>query len=192
MKFAAKSAAWLLPFFLTACISLPRPFHKNKPPVQAIAPPVDLTPPVPPTETVVDLPPLPLVPVIRPPEPPANAEAQPPKSHGRHKKAPAAPPEPEQSPQETQAVAENPGVSAVGQLSTGEPGDVKRQTVDLIVGTERGLDGIGRKLNDQELKTASQIREFLKQARTAMVSGDVDGAHTLAAKARVLLSELSQ
>jgi hypothetical protein len=54
------------------------------------------------------------------------------------------------------------------------------------------LDNIGRKLNGQEEKTAGQIREFLKQARAALGSGDVDGAHTLAAKAKVLLGELSR
>ena len=37
-----------------------------------------------------------------------------------------------------------------------------------------------------------QIKEFLKQARTALASGDVDGANTLAKKAKALLGELSQ
>ena len=46
--------------------------------------------------------------------------------------------------------------------------------------TEKTLNGITRKLNDQEQKTAAQIREFLKQARDALTAGDVDGAHTLA------------
>jgi len=52
------------------------------------------------------------------------------------------------------------------------------------------LNGINRQLSDQEAKTAAQIREFLKQAREALTSGDVDGAHTLAVKAKVLLEEL--
>jgi hypothetical protein len=38
----------------------------------------------------------------------------------------------------------------------------------------------------------AQIKEFLKQARTALGSGDVDGAHTLAVKAKVLFGEISQ
>jgi hypothetical protein len=54
------------------------------------------------------------------------------------------------------------------------------------------LNGLTRKLSGQEQKTAAQIREYLKQAREALISGDVDGAHTLAAKAKVLLSELNQ
>jgi len=66
------------------------------------------------------------------------------------------------------------------------------QTSDLIATTERGLNGITRSLNEQEQKTAAQIREFLKQAREALATNDVDGSHTLAVKAKVLLSELTQ
>jgi hypothetical protein len=91
-----------------------------------------------------------------------------------------------------QAAIENPGVSAIGQLSSGNAPDLRRQTVESIAATERRLNGIGRKLNDPEQKTAAQIREFLKQARQALASGDVDGACTLAAKAKVLLGELAR
>jgi ribosomal protein S20 len=83
-------------------------------------------------------------------------------------------------------------VSAIGQLSSGDASDLRQQTLNSITATERGLSGIGRRLNGQEQKTAAQIREFLKQARAALASGDVDGAHTLAAKAKVLLGELSE
>ena len=54
-----------------------------------------------------------------------------------------------------------------------------------------GLNGITRQLSDQEQTTAAHIREFIKQAREALKSGDVDGASTLAAKAKVLLQELT-
>ena len=91
-----------------------------------------------------------------------------------------------------QAAVPPPGVSAIGQLSTGDEPDLRRQTVDSIAATERGLNGIGRGLNEQELKTAAHIKEFLKQARQALASGDADGAYTLAAKAKVLLNELRQ
>ncbi len=91
-----------------------------------------------------------------------------------------------------QAAIPNPGVSAIGQLSSGDPADFRRETEDLINATERGLKSLNRSLNDQEQKTAAHIRDFLKQARQALASGDVDGAHTLTAKAKVLLSELSR
>jgi hypothetical protein len=45
-------------------------------------------------------------------------------------------------------------------------------------------------LSEQEQLTVEHIREFLKQAKQALASGDVDGASTLAAKARVLLAEV--
>jgi spore germination protein YaaH len=83
-------------------------------------------------------------------------------------------------------------VSAIGQLSSGDSSDLRHQTIDSIAAIERGLNGINRSLGDQEKKTAAQIREFLKQARAALASGDVDGACTLAAKAKVLLGELSR
>jgi hypothetical protein len=83
-------------------------------------------------------------------------------------------------------------VSAIGQLSTGGPSDLLHAVQDSIASTERGLNNIGRSLNDQEQKTAAQIREFLKQAKDALNNNDVDGAKTLASKAKVLLSELNQ
>ena len=52
------------------------------------------------------------------------------------------------------------------------------------------MSGLNRQLSDPEKKTADQVRDFLKQAREALSSGDMDGAHTLAAKAKVLLAEL--
>jgi hypothetical protein len=84
------------------------------------------------------------------------------------------------------------GVSAIGQLSSGEPSDLSRQTLDYIAATEHGLGSLNRTLTDPEQKTVAHIREFLKQARTALSSGDVDGAHTLAVKAKILLGELTR
>jgi hypothetical protein len=100
---------------------------------------------------------------------------------------------PQQAPGNPQpAGSESPGVSAIGQLSSGEPSDLRQQTADSITAIERSLNGIGHSLSEPEQKTAAQIREYLKQAREALASGDVDGAHTLTAKAKVLLGELSR
>jgi hypothetical protein len=83
-------------------------------------------------------------------------------------------------------------VSAIGELSGGASGDQRTQTQEMINSTEKGVNGITRSLSDPESKTAAQIHEFLKQAREALASGDVDGALTLAKKAKVLLNELNQ
>ncbi|MGA2889880.1 MAG: hypothetical protein ABSE51_17675 [Terracidiphilus sp.] len=175
-----KVAVCLLPLLLTAC------FHKtNTSQVQPLAPPIEDTPPPKPEPTPTDLPPPVVTVPTQTPAPDANAKAQPaPKPPNRHKKP---------VPTNTQQQVSNgsPGVSAIGQLSSGDSSDLRQQTVDSLAATERGLNGITRSLSDQEQKTAAQIKEFLKQARAALVSGDVDGAHTLAAKAKVLLGEIS-
>ena len=179
----ARYAAWLLPFLLTSC-SL---FHKaQKTQTQALAPPTDNLPK--PTATHPDLP----ASTVTIPDQPLATDSnvkQEPIPATKHKKAAkntqqvAAAPPPAQ---------ENPGVSAIGQLSSGDPSDQRRETENSIVATERALNGLGRALNDQEQKTAAQIREYIKQAREALLSGDVDGAKTLAVKAKVLLGELNQ
>jgi hypothetical protein len=90
-----------------------------------------------------------------------------------------------------QAANPTPEVSAIGQLSSGDPADFRRQTEDSIASTEHRLQLINRNLDDTEKKTADHIREFIKEAKAALASGDVDGAHTLADKAHVLLAELT-
>ncbi len=47
-------------------------------------------------------------------------------------------------------------------------------------------------LSSGQRKTAAQIRRFLKEAKQALDSGDVDGAQTLVAKAKVLLDEIAR
>ena len=180
MRFPAKCCAFLLPLLLTACL------HKTQQAlVQPLAPPIPDNPPPPPSNAPDNLPP-PVESVPAEPAATVPTPAQPlPKPIVKHKK-PAAKNTTEE------AANPNPGVSAIGQLSSGNPADYRRETEDLISATDRGLLGITRPLNDTEQKTADHIREFLKEAKTALTSGDVDGAHTLAAKAKVLLAELTQ
>jgi len=85
--------------------------------------------------------------------------------------------------------------SPIGQLSTGDVADqaqVRKDTVDLITNTENGVNSIKRTLNAQEQETATQIRTFLRNAKQALSNDDLDGAHTLATKAKVLLDELNK
>jgi hypothetical protein len=179
MKKPARRLAWLLPLLLlTAC------FHRtHQAQVPAVAPPVTNLPP--PNTAPVDLPKSATsIPTQRTENAEIVTEKLPPKQpRVRHRK-PAADKNPEV------ASVETPEVSAVGQLSTGDPADYRLETEELIATTERGLGGLNRQLSDTEKKTADQVRDFLKQAREALSSGDVDGAHTLAAKAKVLLAEL--
>jgi hypothetical protein len=180
MRLTAKIAAGLLPLLLTGCFHWP-----TKSQTEPLAPPIVDAPPPKPEPSPTDLPPPVVTVPDRSPAPDASTQPQPaPKPPVRHRKPPASTTQ--------QASSGSPGVSAIGQLSSGDGSDLRQQTVNSIAATERGLNAITRKLSDQEQKTAAQIREFLKQARAALNSGDVDGAHTLAAKAKVLLGELSR
>jgi outer membrane biosynthesis protein TonB len=179
MRMPARIVAWLLPLLLAGCV------HKtDTSQTQPLAPPIEDTPLQKPSKAPANLPP-PVITEPQTPQPEATAPPQEaPKPPVKHRKPPKKDAE--------QAAAENPEVSAIGQLSTGAASDLKRQTMSSIDATEHGLNGINRTLSDPEQKTAALIREDLKQARAALDSGDVDGARTLVAKAKVLLAELSQ
>jgi len=182
MRSPAKCAAWLLPFVLAGCFHAP--FHKAPPPQPMLAEPVA---PLHPIELVsVELPPgLRLIPG----KPLYNMRVhdETVKPLIRHWRT-TNPPELVDVPE----VAASSEVSAIGQLSSGDPGSYRQQTEANIASIEHSLNGINRTLNDSDQKTADQIREFLKEAKTALASGDVDGAHTLATKAQVLLAALTQ
>ena len=192
MKTPRKSVALLLPLLLSGC------FHKaeqaqNQPP---LAPPV-VDPHLraaPAACASKDLPPV--VVSVPPTQPAPEPAPEPNKSTDQKPKHPVkhtTKPDSKTDPKPTEQASNNaPEVSAIGQLSAGDPSDLRNQTEDSIASTERGVNSLNRQLNDQEQKTVSQIREFLKQARTALSTGDVDGAHTLALKAKVLLGELNQ
>jgi hypothetical protein len=187
-----RNVAWLLPLFLTACLHLHKPQQQQS---QVLALPNDNLP-----KPAVTHPELSASTVTIPDEPLAtdsdvNQEPIPPAKHKKPAKStqPAAPANTQQTASAPPVAPESPGVSAIGELSSGgDPSDQRRETDDTIASTERGLNGLGRTLNDQEQKTAAQIREYIKQAREALLSGDMDGAKTLAAKAKALLTELSQ
>ena len=180
MRIPAKIVAWVLPWFLTGCW-----FHRNQ---KAAAPPVA---PKIETRTTGPLPAQEPPPEVTIPNKPQVSETRLPyetaKRPPKRKKAPTTPPVPESQ----QASSGEPVVSAIGQLSTGDPAGARSQTEIALNEIERVLKGITRQLDDQEQTTAAHIRENLKQAREALKSGDVDGASTLAAKAKVLLQELT-
>jgi hypothetical protein len=182
MNIRARNVAWLLPFFLTACF----PFHKRQPQQdQLFAPPFS-----PLQKPPVVHPELPESALILPEIPLSMGDSGeqdiPPPKHRRAYKLPQqadnVPPVPDEAP----------GVSAIGNLSSGEHSKLRSETEDSIAATERGVNGLNRSISDQDRKTVAQIREYIRQAREALGSGDVDGAYTLAAKAKAVLTELIQ
>jgi hypothetical protein len=183
MKLRAKNAAWLLPFFLTACF----PFHKKQPQQDQLLAPILVSLTKPPTIH----PDLPLSALLLPDqllvtEDDVEEEDVP---APRHRRLPGPV---QQVTNPPPAPDESTGVSAIGTLTSGEGYGMRRETEDSLVAIERGLNAINRKLSDQERKTVAQISEYIKQAREALNTGDVDGAFTLATKAKAVLTELSQ
>jgi hypothetical protein len=194
MKANVRYVVLILPLLLSSCV------HKtnqalNLPP---LAPPIEDAPPSKPDNAPANLPP----PVISLPDKNASTTAPPapkpetPAPAPKHKKSKNPQTQAPSSPAQTTEQASNasPEVPAIGpgSLSSGAPADLKNETQNMIADTERGLNGINRKLSDQEEKTSAKVREFLKQAKSALSTNDVVGAHGLAVKAKVLLTELSQ
>jgi hypothetical protein len=90
------------------------------------------------------------------------------------------PAEPTPTPQE--------GEIAPGPTSAG--GNSQTSTDQLLQSAEANLNGITRTLSKDEEAMRAQIREFIKQSRTATTENDPARAHTLAVKARLLSDEL--
>jgi hypothetical protein len=181
MNIRARNVAWLLPFFLTAC------FHPHKqqpqqdqlfaPPFSPLQKPPMVRPELP--ESALILPDIPLAIGDS-----VDQDIPPPKHRKAYK--------PPQADNALPLPDEPPGVSAIGNLSSGEHSNLRSETEESIAATERGLNGLNRSLSDQDRKTVAQIRLYIKQAREALGAGDVDGAYTLVAKAKAVLTELSQ
>jgi outer membrane biosynthesis protein TonB len=209
MKSARKMAAFmLLATLLAGC--------KHKTPV--VAPVAAQAPPLPPKPIgqVAALPPVPQpeVPKVGPPgsdQPPQPPPSKPKRTTRRKPTKPAtttpasgdqttatkdpAKETPPAAVTQQAATGEAPETSPIGQLSTaGEStGTPARQTVlDIIASTEKGLGDLKRTLSPAEQQTTMQIRTFLAKAKQALSQDDLDGAHTLAVKAKVLLDELTK
>lgn len=148
--------------------------------------------------------PLPKLPDVAPPVLPPLQPAPPPEKKVRHIRPrhvtiPASPvqqpaPRPQPTPEELANGAPT-DISPIGQLSAaGESTNLarRRQIVDEINATERGLENIKHPLSRQEEATAAQIRTFLEKAKLALTQADLDGAHTLVTKAHVLLNEIAK
>lgn len=153
---------------------------------------------------------VPELPALPPPSPPdvtvaanttSETEEKPrPHKANHHRTASAKPaaettnPQPAEKPQTTVAAGITPDASPIGQLSaTGESAVNGRRDVELLINnTETGLTGIKRTLNNDEQTIATQIKTFLTKAKQALADNDLDGAQTLATKAKVLLEELTK
>lgn len=88
---------------------------------------------------------------------------------------------------------EPPATTPIGQLSAapntqGLPSS--KSIGNEIQWIQGQLKNIHHALDAKQQRTASEIQTFLAKATNALQAGDLDGAHTLTVKARVLLSEI--
>ena len=198
MKLYFTRIACLLSLVLTACSHHQQ--AQNQPP---LAPPIEDAPLTKPDTAPKNLPP----PVVTPAQPSQSATGAKPQDQPKpvHKprkpKPPAAnttqtadkptdPAKPATPPANQEASSGKAEVPAIGTLQQGGTADSRTETESALNATEHSLSTLNRKLTDQEEKKAAQIREYIKQARIALNSNDIDGASNLATKARLLLNEL--
>jgi hypothetical protein len=92
------------------------------------------------------------------------------------------------------AAAATPSASPIGELSTGDDANPQKQqdALDLITSSERRLQELSKTATQQQRTQLRKVSYFLRQARQALGTGDVEGAKTLATKAKVLLDDLSK
>lgn len=138
---------------------------------------------------VVANPPLIPAPVIELPPTPIAAAAASPHRERRHlapktSALPAEEPTPEPM---TDAVA-------IGDLTAGGAANpqAQQQASDLIYSIERRLNGLPAQTVRRQRSQVNRVRNFWKQAKDALNSGDVEGATTLATKAKLLLDDLEK
>lgn len=178
----ASAAPLLLLVLMVGCSHA----HRQMAQIQPLAPPlVETPPPAPPPQVTTAPEPAPVAESNPEPEPEPTPEPEPKKPAHRRKPAPK-----ESTPPPAEA-ADN-SVPALGQISSGDPPDLRLQTQNSINYIEQQLAGIRGNVSEQDKHTIEHIREFLNQAKKALTTGDVDGASTLAAKAKVLLAEVSR
>ncbi len=83
--------------------------------------------------------------------------------------------------------------SPIGNLSAGDTSgssQLRQETTELISSSEQRLRTVPKSLSSDQQTTVAQIRKFLDQAQQAVKSQDLEAAHTLATKAKLLLDEL--
>jgi ribosomal protein S20 len=85
-----------------------------------------------------------------------------------------------------------PDESAIGELTAGGDANPRRrqEAADLIASNEKRVRALSARIVNAQRSQVSKIRNFQRQAKQALDSGDAEGAMTLATKASVLLHDL--
>lgn len=85
-----------------------------------------------------------------------------------------------------------PIASVIGSLTAGEDAspERRRSAADLIASNDRRLKALPKDVVSDQHESVVRVRNFDRDARTALKSGDAGGALILAEKAQVLLDDL--
>lgn len=168
---------------LSGCI------HMHKRPKVPVLPPV-LTPieleTLPPPEN----PPLVDMPVVElPPIPVAAAGASP-----RRERRRIAPTKPTAATPEEVSPEPMTDIAAIGELTAGGAANpqAQQEAADLIASIEKRLNTMSAQTVRRQRAQINRVRNFWRQAREALNSGDTDGAKTLATKAKLLLDDMEK
>lgn len=166
---------------------------KTMPPPQAQAPvaPAQSAPPTPSPALA------PISPASAPPAPTPQAKPTSPKPKKSHTSVRRASPNKKNSanPLHAPSTSGTPNAtsSPIGLLSAGDSAEtpaLRQQTADLIASTENRLKTINFNLAANKQDAMAQIHLFLTQAKQALAINDLQGANTLAIKAKILVDEL--
>jgi ribosomal protein S20 len=141
-------------------------------------------------------PPLPLIEppqVELPPMPIAAAAAHPRRERRKSVAKSVIAPAQATMPPESESPAQEEAVT-IGALSTGGDSSPRTQqeAAEMIASNDKRLNGLSAQTIEVQKAQISKVKNFQKQAQDALSSGDVEGAKTLATKAKLLLDDLEK
>ncbi len=84
--------------------------------------------------------------------------------------------------------------AAIGELTAGGAANpqAQQEAADLIASIEKRLNVMSAQTVRRQRTQINRVRNFWRQAREALSTGDTDGAKTLATKAKLLLDDLEK
>ncbi len=87
-----------------------------------------------------------------------------------------------------------PETSAVGALTPGgsDGPQQRKEAADLIAALGKRLEGLSADVKEKQKDQIVRVMNFRREAQSALDSGDMNGAFTLATKAKVLLDDLTK
>ncbi|MEO6911327.1 MAG: hypothetical protein ABI158_10425 [Edaphobacter sp.] len=181
-RLAAAAVCVGLTLGLSGCMHVHR--RPKLPVLPPVLVPIELETLPPPT----DLPMVAAPELTLPPIPIAAAAATP-----RRERRRIAPKAAAATPEET-APEPMPDTVAIGELTAGGATDpqAQQEATDLILSIEKRLNGLPVQMQKRQRAQISRVRNFWRQAKEALNSGDTEGAKTLAIKAKLLLDDMEK